>query len=167
MRSTAVTQATVLAFLSLAEVGVVWMFPDKIPDCACVWMAPWHVPFTEAASDPPYQLTISNSNVRSDTAVPMCLVGTIPIEGFMVQVHDTEDNPIGSFITNSTITQPMNCKGLNDTATHVSSKKHMMINFLWMPPYGYSGKVFFKATVLRTYHTYWTGISSNMFTVTN
>ncbi|XP_045623213.1 putative defense protein Hdd11-like isoform X1 [Procambarus clarkii] len=149
-------------------VSVAWVLPDRPPDCACVWTMPWHVPFTQPSTDPPpYTLNISDTRVLTNMTVTMLLVGKTPAEGFLVQVHDPSGNTLGAFTPTPGLVQTMTCKRPNDTATHVSNKKNMMVTFQWQPPSDYNGQAFFKATVVRTYSTFWTGITSNTFNVSS
>ncbi|XP_071522793.1 defense protein l(2)34Fc-like [Panulirus ornatus] len=165
--SVLVSRAYRLLLLLLAGVGEVWSYPDYVPQTTCKWMAPKHDPYGEPApGPPPYRLVTYHPRVLSEMPVPVCLVGALPLMGFMIQAQDENGVSLGSWIVDDPkVGQTMNCTMAEDTVTHVSKQHKQVVSFHWLPPANYSGTIVFKAVVVKEYSTFWTDITSKTFSV--
>ncbi|XP_042861231.1 putative defense protein 1 [Penaeus japonicus] len=150
------------------SLGLVQGNSNGAPKSACDWMSPWHEPYTEPQAGPaPYAFRIYGKESLAGNLVAVCLVGDEPFSGFMIQAHDPAGAVLGSWpasqLTSSA--QPMTCESQNDTVTHVSSTMKQVVPLKWQSPSNYTGEVSFKAAVVKDYTTFWTGVTSEAFTL--
>ncbi|KAJ8320032.1 hypothetical protein KUTeg_001619 [Tegillarca granosa] len=116
-------------------------YPDGAPERACFIMVPRHThphtyrPIFKQHGPSPYNITLSRTTWRSDTAIRACEDG-----------HT--DWPTGIFYSESPDARPLWCVDRNDAITHNNSNWKSSVTVL--------------ATVVTNRTTYWTSIKSSM-----
>uniref|UniRef100_A0A1B0BIX8 Reelin domain-containing protein n=1 Tax=Glossina palpalis gambiensis TaxID=67801 RepID=A0A1B0BIX8_9MUSC len=105
----------------------------------------------------PYSFSGGNT-VKSGDKITITLEGG-DFLGFAIQAHDSKGEPIGTFkIVESNKSQTLSCSNPDDTLTHKKIPKDnpiTKVEFQWIAPAGYKGKVKFVGTVAKDGATFW------------
>uniref|UniRef100_A0A1A9VZM2 Reelin domain-containing protein n=1 Tax=Glossina brevipalpis TaxID=37001 RepID=A0A1A9VZM2_9MUSC len=108
-------------------------------------------------SPAPYSFSGSNV-VKSNDKITITLEGS-DFLGFAVQAHDPKGEPIGTFkIVESNKSQTLSCSNPDDTLTHKKIPKDnpiTKVEFQWIAPADYKGKVKFVGTVAKDGAVFW------------
>ncbi|XP_066965921.1 putative ferric-chelate reductase 1 homolog isoform X2 [Macrobrachium rosenbergii] len=168
---TPVPIATVLLLLAshLPSNGVLG-YSRGAPDTACGDLMPGHGLVTQGTPSP-YTIAPGAASVEGGKRMLVTLHTRDDERGFMgflVQARNPDDESqiVGTFFT--TDHSYLTCgKGFNNAVTHSSSTAKPKVLLEWEAPSDYSGDVVFKGTFVKTYDTYWVGVTSEKVTITN
>ncbi|XP_037555836.1 putative defense protein 3 [Dermacentor silvarum] len=158
MRSLSVVLSCLVAVACLLPAAL-WALPSGAPVAACYSELPGHGGAEPQASLSPY--AIQATPVGGSAIVQ--LYGSIPFKGVLLTARDAHTGELlhGTF-TPDAQTRTLDCPGGNANAiTHNSRDYKTQVVVTWTAPAGYSGQVYFSATVVHSFHVYWKGITSD------
>ncbi|KAF7496143.1 Putative defense protein 3 [Sarcoptes scabiei] len=128
-------------------------YPTGAPKCSS--KVPKHESHKPQTGESPYTLTAKKNGKTA----------TVGISGgsfkgfFIYAVQPGSSDMIGTFQTNDKVKE-LSC-GSASAATHANEKSKNSITLTWKAPDNFSGEVEFKATVVKEFKKFWTGITSS------
>ncbi|XP_054708770.1 putative defense protein 3 isoform X2 [Uloborus diversus] len=159
-----------LLIISVASVilAVTKSYPSGAPEDTCKTFNANHTGVSAQNSQPKYDLTVSPSSVAPGGIVKVTLQGTggETFRGFFIQGFDASNKAVGKFRKQADA-QTRDCSGPGSAtaATHVNNNDKTKVVLTWQAPASFSGKVNYRAVVVKTYEYYWNNIKSNQLTV--
>ncbi|XP_075038628.1 putative ferric-chelate reductase 1 [Mixophyes fleayi] len=144
----------------------VFGYPNGLISDSCDSMLPTHGGNTPQSSVAPYNITVSNTKFVPGDIITVTLQSnsvSTPFKGFLLEARSVGGNRItGTFATTDGKAQTLTCSGRANTAvSHISNNLKTSITASWTAPQG-EGPVRFRATVLSSYSTFWTGVESDI-----
>ncbi|KAI9554205.1 hypothetical protein GHT06_019477 [Daphnia sinensis] len=152
--------------------------PNGAPVSACSTMTPEHgVP---AQTTPSPYVTIPT--LMEDESVRLTLManssGYSTFKGYLVMAFDKSLGdaapPIGIFsetVEGTPVLTPanyLNClSGVKNAATHKDNSAKVIVNLLWIPPYGFVGDVVFKTTFVQNGPSFWVKTLSDVVSISS
>jgi len=134
------------------------------PNNACSNLTPRHGPGPQT-SPAPFSVTPIQTNVVPGGAITLRIKATQngeSFKGFMVQataLSNQQNNGIGRFINAPQGAQLLSCvSGLENSITHGDSRLKTTLDVTWQAPLDFEGDIEFKATFVKDYSTFWTGV---------
>lgn len=112
----------------------------------------------------PYKIT-ANPTSGGQAEITIAGVGE-KFRGFMIQGNDGSGKIVGTFEEGKE-SQNRVCSGGDpgNTATHINPEEKPVIELVWKAPEGFTGKVVFRATIVKDYETFWYDVKSNELNV--
>ncbi|XP_073499167.1 putative ferric-chelate reductase 1 [Phyllobates terribilis] len=143
----------------------VFGYPNGQISASCDSMLPTHGSNGPQSSVAPYTITVSkttfvpgdviNVTIQSKSAANL-------FKGFLLEARLVGGNGItGTFTTSDAKTQILTCAQANAAVSHTNNDQKSSITALWTAPQG-AGPVRFRATVLSSYDTFWTGVETDI-----
>ncbi|GIY44348.1 defense protein 3 [Caerostris darwini] len=152
--------------LACAILGLSIAYPTGAPVETCSTFAANHTGHLPQRSKANYDLNVSPSNGAPGSTLTVTLkgVGGETFKGFFIQGQDAAGKPIGAFSPGSDA-QTRDCSTAGDSVTHVNPDEKTQVTLKWKAPSSYSGKVSFRAVVVKTYELFWNNIYSNSVSI--
>ncbi|XP_047492493.1 putative defense protein 1 [Penaeus chinensis] len=145
----------------MAAVGVASGFSSGSVGWACDSMAPGHL--LTSAEESPSPFEVYAEEYEAGYYLVTAFGRSDQFKGLIMQAHSPRREKVGVFrqVDNG---QTLDCDFEGDAVAHNNANLKSQIRALWHPN-GYSGPVRFRATMLKSYGTYWTDILSNTLVV--
>lgn len=146
-------------------------FPGGAPFTTCYTRYPIHGNALAQTSANPYSITLSATNYNLGDTVKVTISShgsSTPIMGFQITAI-RESCPleiVGKFddTISSSKSMAFSCAGVEkNMVTHRNSDRVNSVEFEWTALSNDSGNVIFQATVLKDYGTFWTNVSSILY----
>lgn len=123
--------------------------PDGAPAHVCQTMLPFHSGgIAPQTSHSAYGIFPAVVQLAENTKLTVSLGSQQGVQfgGFMMQARlEFSGEPVGAFTKIPEGGKTLSCSGPNDTVTHSSpANKGPLLEFEWMPPPGFRGKIIFK-----------------------
>ncbi|CAL1291976.1 unnamed protein product [Larinioides sclopetarius] len=152
--------------LTCAIVALSTSYPTGAPKETCGTFSANHTGHQPQSSRPNYELTVSQSNAAPGSALTVTLQGKggETFKGFFIQGQNAAGQPVGKFTPQSDA-QTRDCSAADDSVTHVSANEKTKVTLKWQAPASYTGKVVFRAVVVKTYEQFWNNILSNSLNI--
>jgi len=154
-----------------ALVALVYAFPSGAPEGVCVTGGtPKHAESQpQAQSTSPFSIHVNPVNLKSGGSTTVTIHGQGVFRGFYVRAHDVQTSQaLGGRFTpvDANQAKALNCEGGQGNAiTHTNNADKSQVQFKWTAPAGYKGQVYFSATIVQSFDTFWKGVPSNAFSV--
>ncbi|KAM4022441.1 putative ferric-chelate reductase 1 [Anomaloglossus baeobatrachus] len=144
----------------------VFGYPYGLISESCDTMLPTHGNNGPQSSVAPFTITVSNTTFAPGDIITVTIQSQSNanlFKGFLLQVRLVGGNGIfGTFSTSDAKAQILNCSTqVYGAVSHRSGDQKSSITAFWTAPPG-AGHVRFRATVLSSYNTFWTGVESNI-----
>ncbi|KAH8035685.1 hypothetical protein HPB51_007929 [Rhipicephalus microplus] len=142
---------TVRAYKSGAPVG------------ACNSELPKHGGAEPQATQSPYAIQATPANINQGGRVTVQVYGSTPFKGVILTARDVNTSELlqGTF-TPDAQTKTLDCPGgAANAITHNSRDDKTQVVVTWTAPAGYTGQVYFSATVVQSSYVFWKGITSD------
>ncbi|XP_064118718.1 reelin domain-containing protein 1-like [Macrobrachium nipponense] len=147
----------VFALVAIIAVGEILAFSRGDVTLACNAMRPGHLGFGGQSSRAPYGIYITEEDDGS-YVVTVFGANNAKFKGFMLQARNpVDDRRVGSFVTVQKTGRIIDCSYRGGAVQHNNSDDKTQVSARWNPGQ-HKGKVRFRATVVESYFTYWTGI---------
>ncbi|XP_075142541.1 putative ferric-chelate reductase 1 [Leptodactylus fuscus] len=156
-----------IALLIVGCLGTALGWPSGKINASCDNMLPVHGGNVPQSSVSPYVITVSNTTFVPGDTITVTIQsksGSDTFKGFLLEARLIGGDWItGSFtILDSSISQTLTCgTQANAAVSHTDSNLKKSISASWTAPQG-AGPVRFRATILNTYSTFWTGVESGV-----
>uniref|UniRef100_A0A147BFW6 Putative reeler n=2 Tax=Ixodes ricinus TaxID=34613 RepID=A0A147BFW6_IXORI len=150
-----------LAFL--AGTGTLWAWPSGAPHKACDDQNPKHGENQPQTTQSPFVVHATPNAVGQGQHVTVTVYGSIPFKGILLTARDVNTSQIlhGTFTPDEN-SKTLDCaEGQANAITHRCSTEKSQVAVYWTPPAGYTGQVYFSATVVQAFTTYWKGLTSD------
>ncbi|XP_056004470.1 putative defense protein 2 isoform X2 [Ostrea edulis] len=152
---------SLLVSLSLLSVGV-YCYPNGAPTGSCGSMIPGHNAAVQTGASP-YRVTMNTTSYDAGDVIEVTVSGGT-YRGVFVQARpancSTVTFPTFSLMSEETNLQTLSCNGVaNSAITHTNKNDKTQSVFYWSPAANL-GHVYFRATFVQTFNTYWVGIVS-------
>ncbi|XP_063794830.1 putative ferric-chelate reductase 1 isoform X2 [Pseudophryne corroboree] len=140
-------------------------YPNGQISTSCDTMLPIHGVSTPQSSAAPYNIIVSKASFNAGDVITVIIQSTSgnKFKGFLLEARSVGGDRItGSFSTTDGNAQTLTCSaGANTAVSHTNSNLKSSITASWTAPEG-EGPVRFRATVLSSYSTFWTGVQSDI-----
>lgn len=148
---------------------VVYGYPNGARVGACETMTPGHGAAVQTGPSP-YQVTLNNERYSPGNRITITVSGGT-FRGLLVQARpancSTVTFPTFSLMANESNFQTLDCNSVaNSAVTHTNRNDKTQAEFYWTPAASL-GHVYFRATVVQNFNTYWVGIQSSVLSDTN
>eukprot|EP00079_Xenopus_tropicalis_P035335 XP_017949106.1 PREDICTED: putative ferric-chelate reductase 1 [Xenopus tropicalis] len=141
----------------------VFSFPSGQISASCDTMLPQHRGSTPQTTASPYFITVSNTTFKSGDRITVTIQSNSgnTFKGFLLEALSVGgDTVTGTFTITNGDTQGLSCSaGPNSAVSHTSDSSKSSITTSWTAPSG-AGPVRFRATVLQSFSTFWSGVES-------
>ncbi|CAL8314473.1 unnamed protein product [Gadus morhua 'NCC'] len=137
---------------------------------SCETLLPGHHPYNASTLASPYTVSASASTYRPGDSITvymeMASNGSIPFQGFILQAMSRagqEGLPVGCFTNiDTSLTNTLHCRGMqNSSISHSSPTKKQRLQVTWeAPSNSSSGDIYFCASFVQTYSTFWVKVTS-------
>lgn len=134
---------------------------DVLP--ACDTMQPGHRGTSSQSSSSPYAIYLTPLDDGS-YYVTVYGYNKEEFEGFFLQARDPNDRRVGVFTAVQRKGKMIDCGYENSAVQHINSNDKTQVTAQWVPGQ-YRGPVRFKATVVKSFDTYWKNIFSEQINV--
>ncbi|XP_061171754.1 putative defense protein [Saccostrea echinata] len=143
-------------------VVVVYGYPNGARVGACETMTPGHGAAVQTGPSP-YRVTMNAQSYTAGNRITVTVSGGT-FRGVLVQARpancSTVTFPTFSLMANESNFQTLACNGVaNSAVTHTNRNDKTQAMFYWTPAASL-GHVYFRATVVQSFNTYWVGIQS-------
>ncbi|XP_061171657.1 uncharacterized protein LOC133181131 [Saccostrea echinata] len=150
--------AVCLSFFSV----VVYGYPTGAPAGVCQTMVPGHGAAVQTGPSP-YRVTMNTTSYTAGDRIMVTVSGGT-FRGLLVEARpancSTVTFPTFSLMVSESNLQTLACNGVpNSAITHTNRNDKTEANFYWTPSSSL-GHVYFRATVVQVFNTYWVGIQS-------
>ncbi|XP_069825141.1 putative ferric-chelate reductase 1 [Dendropsophus ebraccatus] len=157
---------TLLMCLAARGLVTVFGYPNGQISASCDNMLPVHGNNGPQSSVSSYIITVSNKTFSPGDVITVTITSTSGIDtfkGFLLEARSVGGNWInGKFTTTDSNAQILTCGTQpNAAVSHTNNNLKTSITASWTAPQG-AGPVLFRATVLNTYSTFWTGVQSDI-----
>ncbi|XP_040263269.1 putative ferric-chelate reductase 1 [Bufo bufo] len=146
----------------------VFGYPSGQISASCDSMLPSHGNNVPQSSEPPYIITVSNTTFLPGDIITVTISKKSPgsgsFKGFLLEAQLVGGDRItGTFKpSDSGIAQTLTCGSQASAAvSHTNANLKDSVTAQWTAPEG-AGPVRFRATVLSSYDTFWTGVKSGI-----
>ncbi|KAM3915148.1 putative ferric-chelate reductase 1 [Leptodactylus fuscus] len=142
-------------------------YPSGQISASCDSMLPSHGGNGPQSSVSPYTITVSKTTFVPGDTIAVTIQsksGSDTFKGFLLQGRQVGGDWItGTFtISDSSNTQTLTCGSqANSAVSHTNPNAKTSITATWTAPQG-AGPLRFRATVLSSYNTFWTGVESGI-----
>ncbi|GBL83134.1 Putative defense protein 3 [Araneus ventricosus] len=152
--------------LTCAVVALSVSYPTGAPKETCVTFSANHTGHQPQSSRPNFELNVSPSNAAPGSTLTVTLQGKggETFKGFFIQGQNSAGQPVGKFTPQSDA-QTRDCSAADDSVTHVSANEKTKVTLKWQAPASHTGKVVFRAVVVKTYELFWNNILSNSLNI--
>ncbi|XP_035226845.1 putative defense protein 3 [Stegodyphus dumicola] len=143
-------------------IALSFSYPEGAPKETCATFRPNHDNHTPKTSPHNYELSANPSSVQqgSTTKVTLQGKGGETFKGFFIQGQDeVTKRPVGKFRRQGDA-NTVDCSGTATSITHVNPKDKSSVSVVWEAPASYTGKVIFRAAVVKTFENFWDNIYS-------
>lgn len=152
--------------------------PNGAPVAACSTMTPEHGAGAQTTPSP----YVTIPTLMEDESVRLTLManssGYSTFKGYLVMAFDNSLGdaapPIGIFseiVEGTPVLTPGNyldcLNGVKNAATHKDSTAKVIVNLLWIPPYGFMGDVVFKTTFVQNGASFWVKTLSDVVSISS
>ncbi|XP_068247430.1 putative defense protein 3 [Palaemon carinicauda] len=147
-----------VALVSIIAVEVTLGFSRGDVTLACNTMHPGHLGFGGQSSRAPFGIYVTADD-DGTYIVTVYAARNGKFKGFLLQARDpTNDRRVGSFVSVQNSGRIIDCSYPGGAVQHNDSQDKTQVSARWDPGQYKGGKVRFRATVVQSYFTYWTGI---------
>lgn len=96
----------------MSVITYAWAYSGGAPEGVCEDMTPKH-PAPPKTTKFPYTVTTNKNKIKSGEPVEITISGGNPFKGFLLQVRDRRDEPVGTFKIPATdkFAKTINCLG--------------------------------------------------------
>ncbi|XP_057375035.1 putative ferric-chelate reductase 1 homolog [Daphnia carinata] len=152
--------------------------PNGAPVAACSTMTPEHGVEAKTTRSP----YVTIPTLMEDESVRLTLManssGYSTFRGYLVMAFDNSLGdaapPIGIFsetVEGTPVLTPGNyldcLNGVKNAATHKDNAPKVIVNLLWVPPYGFMGDVVFKTTYVQNVTSFWVKTLSDVVSISS
>ncbi|ROT81864.1 putative defense protein [Penaeus vannamei] len=141
----------------MTAVGVAWGFSSGNVGWACGSMSPGHLLTSAETAPPPFE--VYAEEYEAGYYLVTVFGRRDQFKGLLMQAHNPRRKRVGVF-TQVEGGQTLNCGYEGDAVAHNNGDLKSQVRALWHPN-GYTGPVRFRATIVKSYGTYWTDVLSN------
>ncbi|XP_066966988.1 putative defense protein 3 [Macrobrachium rosenbergii] len=146
------------ALVAILAVGETRGFSRGDVTMACNTMHPGHLGFGGQSSRAPYGIHVTEDDDGS-YIVTVFGANNAEFKGFLLQARNpVDDRRVGTFVSVQKTGRIIDCSYRGGAVQHNSSEDKTQVSARWNPGQ-HQGKVRFRATVVESYFTYWTGIT--------
>uniref|UniRef100_UPI0037E7E6D5 putative ferric-chelate reductase 1 n=1 Tax=Semicossyphus pulcher TaxID=241346 RepID=UPI0037E7E6D5 len=135
-------------------------------------MMPVHPPYTPSKSSPPFTVSASSATYRPGGVITVMVeAGTnssTEFQGFLLQARSRSGNavlwPVGKFTNiDPSMFTTLHCQSKqNSTVSQASGAKKKKVQLTWEAPSNSNyGDIYFSATVVQDYTTFWVQLNSS------
>ncbi|XP_033507293.1 ferric-chelate reductase 1 [Epinephelus lanceolatus] len=153
-------------------------FPNGSVAFSCGTMMPVHPPFTPSTSSPPFTVSTSSTAYTPGGVITVMVEvvkdSSTEFQGFLLQARSRQGQalpwPVGKFTNiNATLLTALHCNNMeNSTVSQASGAKKKKVQLTWEAPSNSNyGDVYFSATVVQDYTTFWVQLNSSTLTLDN
>ncbi|KAG8436747.1 hypothetical protein GDO86_007727 [Hymenochirus boettgeri] len=156
-------KTTILFFICECFVSVLG-YPEGNISPACNTMLPQHNRYVPQTNPPPYTITVSKTTFSAGDSISVTIQASSGnvFKGFILEAWTLGGNAItGTFSITNSNTQGLSCSGTNSAVSHTSPADKLSIATAWVAPADV-GPVKFRATVLKDFATFWSGVESDI-----
>ncbi|XP_064479581.1 putative defense protein 3 [Ornithodoros turicata] len=146
--------------------GACLAHPSGAPAGSCESEDPKHGVAPQGTQSP-YAVQVEPTVSTQGNPVSVTVYGNSPYRGLLLTARDVYSSQIvhGAFTADGN-TKTVDCAGGRANAiTHNSNSDKTQSTVHWTAPAGYTGRVYFSATVVQDYGTYWKRVTSDAVTV--
>ncbi|XP_068455281.1 putative ferric-chelate reductase 1 [Clinocottus analis] len=146
-------------------------FPNGSVAFSCSSMTPVHPPFIPSTSSPPFTLSTSSASYRPGGVITVTVEvknSSTDFQGFLLQARSMAGLdllwPVGKFTNiSSALFTALHCNNReNSTVSQASGVKRKKVQLTWKAPSNSNyGDVYFSATVVQDYATFWVQLNSS------
>ncbi|XP_075528375.1 defense protein l(2)34Fc-like [Dermacentor variabilis] len=162
MQSPSVAVSCLVAVACLLPAAL-WAYPSGAPVGVCNSELPKHGGAEPQATQSPYAIQATPTSINQGGRVTVQVYGSTPFKGVILTARDVHTSQLlqGTF-TPDAQTKTLDCPGGNANAiTHNSRDEKTQVVVTWTAPAGYTGQVYFSATVVQSSYVFWKGITSD------
>ncbi|XP_061171763.1 putative defense protein 3 [Saccostrea echinata] len=159
---------SLLLCLNLLIVAVIG-YPSGAPPSVCETMVPGHRGAVQTGASS-FTLTMNSTSYTAGDVIEVTVSGGT-FRGIFIQARSancsTVTLPTFSLMTNEGNLKTLTCNSVADSAvTHTTKSDKTQAKFYWTPAANV-GHIYFRATVVQVYSTYWVGIQSSVLRDSN
>ncbi|XP_062566577.1 ferric-chelate reductase 1-like [Saccostrea cucullata] len=152
---------SLLLCLNLLIVVVIG-YPNGAPPNVCDTMVPGHSGAVQTGASS-YTMTMNSTIYTAGDVIEVTVTGGT-FRGIFIQARSancsTVSLPAFSLMTNEGNLKTLTCNNVQNSAvTHTTKSDKTQAKFYWKPAAN-TGHIYFRATVVQVYSTYWVGIQS-------
>ncbi|XP_064101044.1 putative ferric-chelate reductase 1 [Macrobrachium nipponense] len=155
INSRALCRTVVLAMIALFHLAEPFSRNDLTP--ACDSMMPGHG-FQPQSSLPPFQL-VANRDADGKYTVTLSTLDGTKFEGFFIQARNQNNAQVGAFQDVGPSARIIGCPP-GSAVQHDGKRKKTQVSARW-DPQTYHGPVQFRATVVKSYKTFWINLNND------
>ncbi|XP_046912442.1 putative defense protein 3 [Dermatophagoides farinae] len=144
---------TTIGILLAIIIGSIRSYPTGAPKCSAT--APKHEDHKAQTTPSPYQITASKTG-KSTASVT---ISGGDFKGFMLYAAKPGSNDMIGTFTKTDKSKEITC-GSASAITHKNDKAKSSITLTWNAPDKFTGDVEFRASVVKEFKEFWSGLKS-------